>query len=288
MDQVLERWLNERGIPHTAITLAGLDYSEGVLRFPRHDLDDGALLGWKCRDLSSGRFWGDPGGIPHSRTRPYAVYSSISSSGAMICEGESDTMRLACTDLPSMYDSDVICIPGANAFPAEWVPLLRGYDRLVVFADADEAGRALPDRLSGLVPGVRIVTLPHGHDVCSFLNGVGTEQDLRTLYDIAPLHLVAPAPIRKLNWEWDDAGSRDHRHKLVSIVCKDIVLKRRGPEMVGLCPFHDEKTASFSVNPEKGLYRCFGCDARGDVVSYLKNKHGLSFKDAMLYLEDYR
>lgn len=207
----------------------------------------------------------------------------------MICEGESDTMRLACTDLPGLYSSDVICIPGASAFPAEWVPLLREYDRVHVFADADDAGRALPNRLAQLVPGVRLVRLPDGEDVCSFLLH-HTEEDLARLYSIAALYIAPKERIRTTNLNWDDAAGTEYRDKLVRILISDgVELKKAGlREFKGLCPFHDDTTPSFSVNPEKGLYRCFSCGAAGDVVKYLRETKQWSFGEAMRYLESYR
>mgnify|MGYP003296795704 CR=1 FL=1 len=239
MDPDLERYLNERGIPYRALEEVGAEYRDGSIRWPRYSIDLSQVLGWKCRDLESGRFYGDPSGIPHSGTAPLIACRSFpSNTGAMICEGESDTMRLACTSLPATYNSDVICIPGATAFPAEWVPLLRGYDRVAVFADSDDAGMALPNRLASLVPGVRRVVLPAGHDVCSFLQGVGAEEDLRSLYQIAPLHVAPPAKLRVMNLQWDDAASSDYRDKLTRIICEDVTLHRRGNEMMGLCPFH--------------------------------------------------
>lgn len=290
MDPDLERYLNERGIPERALELCGAVCKDGVLRWPRYGNHGGRLLGWKCRDLDTGRFWGDPAGISHGDTEPLVIRNQMSASGAMICEGESDTMRLACTNLPTTYASDVVCIPGANAFPAEWVQMLRGYQYVHVFADADEAGAALPNRLSQLVPGVRVVRLPRGRDVCSFLLE-HTEADLVRLYDIAPLHVAPdPGPLRRQAFSWDDAGARDHRDKLVRIILQDgVELRRRGhTEYVASCPFHDEQTPSFSVNPDRGLYRCFGCGAAGDVISYLKSKRGMSFKEAMRYLEEFR
>lgn len=288
MDPVLKEWLNERGIPAVALEIAGCRYDAGVLSWPRYRLSGGEIAGWKHRDLRNGRFWGSPAGISHADTQPLCIKDVVPASGVMICEGESDAMRLACTDLPGLYSCDVMCIPGATAFPANWAPLLREYDRVHVFADADDAGRALPDRLANLVPGTRCVRLPDGHDVCSFLLE-HSEEDLTRLYTIAPLHVAEPAPIRRQNFQWDDAAARDHRDKLVRIILADGVrLQRRGAnEFVGLCPFHNESTPSFSVNPGKGLYRCFGCDAKGDIISYLKAKRDFSFGEAMRYLESY-
>ena len=65
------------------------------------------------------------------------------------------------------------------------------------------------------------------------------------------------------------------------IVGKKVKLKGRGPEFSGLCPFHNEKTPSFSVNDQKGFYHCFGCGAHGDIVTFTMNVEGLEFKDAV-------
>ena len=58
-------------------------------------------------------------------------------------------------------------------------------------------------------------------------------------------------------------------------------LKRVGRRYVGLCPFHAEKTASFSVNAEEGLYYCFGCQASGDAITFLRNIEGCDFVEAV-------
>ena len=54
-------------------------------------------------------------------------------------------------------------------------------------------------------------------------------------------------------------------------------LKRAGQRLQGLCPFHDERTPSFSVNPQDKLYYCFGCGEKGDVFTFLQEKEGLPF-----------
>jgi DNA primase len=62
-------------------------------------------------------------------------------------------------------------------------------------------------------------------------------------------------------------------------------LKRRGKEYVGLCPFHQEKTPSFTIDPDNGIYHCFGCAAGGSVVDFIMAAEGLTLKDAMQKLE---
>ncbi len=70
------------------------------------------------------------------------------------------------------------------------------------------------------------------------------------------------------------------RADLVKIVSEYVVLKKRGSYWMGLCPFHQEKTPSFAVNPNKG-YKCFGCGEGGDVFNFLMKIEGLSFSEAV-------
>ena len=60
-----------------------------------------------------------------------------------------------------------------------------------------------------------------------------------------------------------------------------IALKKRGANLLGRCPFHDEKTPSFTVSPSKGIYKCFGCGKAGNSVSFLMEHDSLSFADAI-------
>jgi DNA primase len=71
---------------------------------------------------------------------------------------------------------------------------------------------------------------------------------------------------------------------IVALVSQYVPLKRRGTNYVGLCPFHNEKTPSFSVSQEKQFYKCFGCGAGGSVFNFLMKKEGLSFSEAVLTL----
>ncbi|MDR0640682.1 MAG: DNA primase [Holosporales bacterium] len=68
---------------------------------------------------------------------------------------------------------------------------------------------------------------------------------------------------------------------LSKIVEIDVVLKRKGREFVGQCPFHLEKTGSFYVNDEKGTFYCFGCGASGDIIEYVKKKDRIEFVQAV-------
>ena len=66
------------------------------------------------------------------------------------------------------------------------------------------------------------------------------------------------------------------------VVSQYVTLKNAGGgSMKGLCPFHDEKTPSFNVNPSRGGYHCFGCGEGGDVISFLMKIDGLTFTETV-------
>lgn len=73
---------------------------------------------------------------------------------------------------------------------------------------------------------------------------------------------------------------------IVSVIGDYVELKRAGSNYVGLCPFHNEKTPSFSVSPSKGIFHCFGCGVGGDVISFIMQKEGLSYPEAIKFLAD--
>ena len=73
---------------------------------------------------------------------------------------------------------------------------------------------------------------------------------------------------------------------IVLLVGEHAALKKQGRRWVGLCPFHSEKTPSFSVNAEQGFYYCFGCQAKGDAISFVRAIEHLDFVDAVRQLAD--
>ncbi len=74
------------------------------------------------------------------------------------------------------------------------------------------------------------------------------------------------------------------RLKVSEIIGKDVRLIRKGNEFSGLCPFHKEKTPSFTLNDAKGFYHCFGCGAHGDAIHYVMQRSGMNFMNAVEHL----
>ncbi len=72
-----------------------------------------------------------------------------------------------------------------------------------------------------------------------------------------------------------------NRIALVDLISRRVKLKKRGREHEGLCPFHNEKTPSFTVSEAKGFFHCFGCGAHGDAIGWVMKIEGLSFPEAV-------
>ena len=71
---------------------------------------------------------------------------------------------------------------------------------------------------------------------------------------------------------------------LLGYVSQYVTLKKQGREYVGLCPFHAERTPSFSVNAEKGVWHCYGCDAGGDLFKFVQRHENADFPTAVRML----
>ncbi len=72
--------------------------------------------------------------------------------------------------------------------------------------------------------------------------------------------------------------------RVEEVVGDYVTLKKRGANLIGLCPFHDEKTPSFYVSPAKGIYKCFGCGKGGHAVNFLMDKELMTYPDALRHL----
>ena len=77
------------------------------------------------------------------------------------------------------------------------------------------------------------------------------------------------------------------RNDIVSVISRYVSLTRRGSNYVGLCPFHNEKTPSFSVSSDKQFYHCFGCGVGGDVITFVMKVENIEFPDAVAKLADW-
>ena len=76
------------------------------------------------------------------------------------------------------------------------------------------------------------------------------------------------------------------KNDIVDVISDYVKLQRKGSSYFGLCPFHNEKSPSFSVSPGKQMYYCFGCGAGGNVFTFIMEYENYSFVEALKYLAD--
>ena len=79
----------------------------------------------------------------------------------------------------------------------------------------------------------------------------------------------------------DKIGEIRNRASIVEVISDYVTLKKAGRNYMGLCPFHGEKTPSFTVSEEKGIYHCFGCHAGGSVFHFLMQYDQLTFPESV-------
>src|ERR671933_1127783 len=73
---------------------------------------------------------------------------------------------------------------------------------------------------------------------------------------------------------------------IVDVVSTRTQLRRSGARFVGRCPFHEERTPSFSVSPDRGMYYCYGCQKGGDAITFVEETENLDFAGAIEFLAD--
>lgn len=120
----------------------------------------------------------------------------------------------------------------------------------------------------------------------------------RVRHTLDPLDDRDTGPARERRYRHDPAHQHQrHQHnqeranlvrdrlKVSEVVGTSVTLKKAGAEWIGLCPFHGEKTPSFTVNDRKGFWHCFGCSAHGDAIAFVMQHRNRSFVEALDILE---
>src|SRR5690554_3755572 len=74
---------------------------------------------------------------------------------------------------------------------------------------------------------------------------------------------------------------------ITEVISQFISIKRRGANYIANCPFHNEKTPSFNINPAKGIFKCFGCGKGGDAIAFIEEYEKFSFIEAIRWLANF-
>jgi DNA primase len=78
----------------------------------------------------------------------------------------------------------------------------------------------------------------------------------------------------------------EEKIKIEEVVSNYVNLERKGNNYVGLCPFHADSNPSMSVSPQKGIFKCFSCQAGGNAITFVQNHEGIPFIEAVKKLAD--
>jgi len=257
-----QRFFELRGIPLESVEAAGVQSEGSTIKYPRYCRHTGQRIGWKVRDLQSGRVWNEPSGVSADDVLPLML-GSRNGSGVFICEGETDTLRMFSLRRILLFEPDqwlFICAPGANGFRSWWANDWQGkYVRVV--PDADPAGEQLALDVCAIRPDAKVLRLPAGKDACSATVGEISMADSCA----EPLDSrTVPTPKPKRPRFVDNREDFDLR----SEVSRVVDLRRRGNQWAARCPFHDEKTASFMLDEHKQAWYCHGCGRGGGVFEW--------------------
>ena len=209
----------------------------------------------------------------------------------IICEGEFDRLVLEAQGFPAVTSTG-----GAGSFRSDWAEHFLAIPNVYICFDRDDAGRIGAERVDRFIPQARIIDLPEdvgkGGDVTDFFVRLGrNREDFERL--LAAAHPGPAAPPKRQAFPVavtsPELAGRISRIKeaipIEHFIAQYVELRASGRNLVGRCPFHEDRDPSFVVFPETRTFHCFGCRAGGDVISFLRFRMNLSFSEALDSLE---
>jgi hypothetical protein len=297
MPAEIRRYLNGRGIPDRIIKAKQLGWNGERITIPVF-AGNGEVSQFRYAKSPT-----SPAGTPKVLTEagggaelygwdtlaknPYRV---------VICEGEFDRLVLEARGFPAVTST-----AGANTFLDEWLPYFEAVKHIYICFDRDAAGEAAARKLQARLPRAKIVRLPDkvgpkGDITDYFVRLKNSVPDFEVLLAIAATEgeedEESQVPLPKVPPRKPSSGAPESERvkrliRLVEIAGKYTDLQAAGAHIVGRCPFHEEKNASFTIYPATDTYYCFGCGAHGDVIQFVMEKEAKTYNEAIEALEKY-
>ena len=290
----IRQYLNQRGIPDAVVDARQLGWNGSRITIPVFDRE-GELQFFKLardpEDNAGPKMMATRG----ARAELYGWAEVLKNPRQIvICEGEFDRLVLEAHGFAAVTST-----AGAGVFRPEWAREFHDISEVYICYDNDRAGSDGAERVAQLIPHARIVTLPDevgpSGDVTDYFVRLGhTREDfLGLLADSlpappAPPENAAPRESRRaaVDPEFRERADRIKRDiPIQKVVEHYLQLQFFGSTLRGLCPFHKERTGSFTVFPETGTFYCFGCRKHGDVITFMREMHDLGFRRALEELE---
>jgi DNA primase len=292
----IRHYLNERGIPDAVIDRELLGWTGTRISVPVF-AREGEVLSFRFAknpaDTSpSPKMLSEVGARPELygwMTLARELYQVV------FCEGEFDRLVLEARGIPAVTST-----AGAGVFLPEWAPLFSPIRHVYICFDRDEAGEIGARNVQRFLPQAKIIRLPQEvgekGDVTDYFVRLGRSiVDFRLLLAEAAAEAADeddPEPA-SLSRPKNKAVARRAANIKAAVPLRDVVssyleLRPTGGHLVGRCPFHEDKQASFTLYPETDTYYCFGCRAHGDVIAFLMQKESLTYGQALERLERFR
>lgn len=288
----IRQYLNDRGIPDETINSFLLGWNGWRITIPIYDRD-GKVVFFKLakdpQDTGPGAKMLAPlgGGV-----EMYGWEQLVRRpSRIVVCEGEFDRLVLEARGFAAVTSTG-----GAATFRPQWAEELRSIEQVYVCFDRDHAGRNGATVVALMVPNAKVVELPEdvgeGGDVTDFFVRLGrsAEEFAQLLETAKPASSVPQGSRldRSPRMQSTDAllNKRIERIKralpIEKVIEEYLTLRASGEStLVGLCPFHKDRTPSLTVYPATGTFHCFGCRATGDVISFVRAIEHLGFAQTL-------
>ena len=289
----IRAYLNGRGIPNEMIDLSLIGWNGWRITIPIFNCDGELAFFKQAKDPDDKSDSPKMIAWPKGHLELYGWENLASdSSQIVICEGEFDRLVLEANGFKAVTSTG-----GARAFKKEWAKEFESIPEVYICFDNDEAGRNGALSVGRLIPHAKLVELPNevgdGGDVTDYFVRMGKSREdfLKLPQEAKP---APPAPevphyAPKNSATTSVARERVERVKSLSpiaqIVGQYVQLRPSGSNLVGLCPFHEDRIPSFTVYPATGTFHCYGCGKHGDVISFLRYKEGLNFNQALAALD---
>jgi DNA primase len=209
----------------------------------------------------------------------------------VICEGELERLALEARGFPAVTST-----VGVDTFLDAWAPYFEGIKHVFICFNRGAASNAAAKRVQATLPQARIAELPpslgEGASVADFFVTLGrTQLDFEIILAAAAAEAEAAPDVREIRPVHRSLRRRaEHARRTVplnDVVSRFTHLQAGSGHLVGHCPFHDDNSLSFSVYPERGIYRCSTCGAEGDVVKFLMDKESMTLGQALQALEGF-
>ena len=275
----IRHYLNARGIPDEMIDLNLIGWNGWRITIPIFNRDGNLAFFKQAKDPEDKSDSPKMIAWPKGHMELYGWENlTTDSSRIIICEGEFDRIVLEANGFKAVTSTG-----GARAFRKEWAKDFESVPEAYVCFDNDEAGRKGALRVGRIIPHAKIVELPaeveEGGDVTDFFVRLGRNREdfLKLMQEAKP---ASPAPEIKLphystRRASSDSSSRERVERIKSVnriadvIGQYVQLRASGSNLVGLCPFHEDRIPSFTVYPATGTFHCYGCGKHGDVISFV-------------------